>query len=201
MFSRRTYRMRRCLGVAHSFCEKMRGSKVGAQVARWGNTGKLPHSAHSFTKRIVRFCISHRVIPVRGEYPIGDVADTMLGTGVDLLASCVVRSETKNSYVKAAHLIEIKTGSSACWRQSQGKMRGALRCIDCCPQNMAMVQLALTFAIFRRYKPLARVGACSVLHVTADEATPYSYNTRLLQKMGETILKDIKRHSRTTHGG
>lgn len=169
---------------------------MGTQVAKWGNTGKLPRNAHSFTKRIVRFCINNKVTPIKGEYPIGDVADTMLGTGVDLLASCVIKAEGKSGYVRAAHLIEIKTGSSACWKQSQGKMKGALGRIDCTPQNMAMVQLALTFAIFRRYKPLARVGACSVLHVTADEATPYSYNTRLLRALGETVFKDVKRQLR-----
>lgn len=178
---------------SHVFCQ-VRGSKVGAQVAKWGNTGKVGKSAHSFARRTIQFCVHHKIHPLRGEYPVADVADTRLATGVDLLASCFVKHARDHSQlIRAAHLIEIKTGSSACWDTAQGNMKGILNGIPCSPHNMAMVQLSLTLALFKRYKPGVIVGACTVLHVTADRITPHVYDTSVLRNLGERVLKDVKK--------
>lgn len=90
--------------------------------------------------------------PAAGEYPVGDITDTMLGTGVDLITQCVIEEKTESGthQVRAARLVEIKTGSANCWTDAQGVMLGVLRDFPCSPANMAMVQLALTCAIFRR---------------------------------------------------
>lgn len=137
---------------------------MGATIADWANRKTTLTKAHHhpYVIKFARWCHKNNVRPLRGEFVVADPSSGY-STGVDLIVQRDVIQEGKR--VTINELIEIKCGIGGYWMVPQGKMMAPLQEIDNCPFRQAMVQLAVTTELFRRYKPEVPIHSAAVVHI------------------------------------
>lgn len=128
--------------------------------------------------------------PVHGELVVAD-ALTGYATGVDLLVTRPLFNRETNEQEDAFELVEIKCGMEGKWMSPAGHMNGRLAALECSFFSQAMVQLAVTAVIFKRYLPHITISSLSICRISDKGVDYHRFDMDYLEAIGLLAYKTL----------
>ena len=146
---------------------------------------KYNDAMHPWTKRILGYLVMQcRWYPIQCEFKVGDVT-MRLATAIDVI--CVDPANGRLVF------IELKTGHTDYFENSDGYMSKCLSFMRNSPLNWANVQLTASVQLLLRQNPQIRLAETSSYVIRIDEANMFAYqlDNGFIKFMTPRLLNDI----------
>jgi hypothetical protein len=159
-----------------------RGSRIGRELCKWAESGKLPKQAHGWSHLVVSALNQWNVHLIDGEVPVsrGNIA-----TGIDLLG---VRYNEKDLTWRLI-CIELKSGyRGKAWNKALGGLAKGTVNVKRSIKNYALTQLQLTHLCAEKSLP----GYCfdkPLLVQVNDDGVSKSSPTTSIVALGRQLLR------------